>query len=176
MRCDKKLVSSFVIIKCWNEPSYHHILIPQCIHVGCFAWNGSILNTGLPIQYYSKGLPGPRYPKSNCRFCHNYSSYSFHIHNIMSILNVLSIFVNKRKFVRKNADRGRTTEHISSYCFKFAFIKGVFRDPLGGALTLHQTCWDFYTNGTPSVHNDHVPKDSCKLFPFPEILANLFDF
>ena len=120
-QCDEmwqKLLPSFVIIKCWNEPSYHHILSSQCIHVACFAWNGSILNTGLPIQYYSKGLPGPRYPKSNCRFCHNYSSYSFHIHNIMSILNVLSIFVNKRKFVRKNADRGRTTEHISSYCFK----------------------------------------------------------
>ena len=116
----QKLLPSFVIIKCWNEPSYHHILSSQCIHVACFAWNGSILNTGLPIQYYSKGLPGPRYPKSNCRFCHNYSSYSFHIHNIMSILNVLSIFVNKRKFVRKNADRGRTTEHISSYCFNYA--------------------------------------------------------
>ena len=119
-QCDEmwqKLLPSFVIIKCWYEPSYHHILSSQCIHVACFAWNGSILNTGLPIQYYSKGLPGPRYPKSNCRFCHNYNSYSFHIHNIMSILNVLSIFVNKRKFVRKNADRGRTTEHISSYYF-----------------------------------------------------------
>ena len=91
-QCDgmwQKLVSTFVVIKCSNEPSYHHIWIPQCIHVGCFAWNGSIQNTGLPIQYYSKGLPGPRYPKSNCRFCHNYNSYSFHIHNIMSILNVL---------------------------------------------------------------------------------------
>ena len=39
-KCDgmgQKLVSTFVVIKCSNEPSYHHILIPQCIHVGCFA-------------------------------------------------------------------------------------------------------------------------------------------
>ena len=37
--------------------------------------------------------------KGNCRLCHNYNSYSFHIHTILSILNVLSIYVNTRKFV-----------------------------------------------------------------------------
>ena len=33
----------------------------------------------------------------NCRFCKKYNSYSFHIHNIMSILNIPLIYTNNRK-------------------------------------------------------------------------------
>ena len=39
-------------------------------------------------------------------FCHNYNSYSFQIHKILSILNILVIYVNDRKFIRKNVHRG----------------------------------------------------------------------
>ncbi len=47
-----------------------------------------------------QALPGSRYRKSYCRMCQNYNSYnSFHIHMILSTLDVLSIYVNDRKFV-----------------------------------------------------------------------------
>ncbi len=38
---------------------------------------------------------------SNCRLCYNYNSYSFHIHKILSILNVLSIYVTIENLLRK---------------------------------------------------------------------------
>ena len=41
------------------------------------------------------------------------NSYNFHIHKILSILNVLSIYVNNRKVVVKNVHRGCTSEQIS---------------------------------------------------------------
>ncbi len=56
-------------------------------------------------------LSESQWRKSNCRFCHNYNSYSFHIHKILSILNVLSIYVNDRKFVRKNVHRNHKSFH-----------------------------------------------------------------
>ncbi len=42
----------------------------------------------------------------------NCNSYSFYIHKIFSILNVLLICVNDRKYVRKNVHRGCTSEQI----------------------------------------------------------------
>ncbi len=51
-----------------------------------------------PIQCESfTGIP---LKESNCRLCHNYNSCSFHIYNMLSILDVLSICVNNRKFVK----------------------------------------------------------------------------
>ncbi len=81
---------------------------PQCTHIGCFTQNRNILNTAFPILK----------DKCNCRFCHNYKSFTFHIHKILSILNVLSIYVKDRKFIGKNVKRERTYEQISLYCFK----------------------------------------------------------
>ena len=53
-------------------------------------------------------LPGSRL--RNFRFCHNCNSYSFHTRYCLkvNILNVLSIYVNDRKFVWKDVHRGHT--------------------------------------------------------------------
>ena len=71
-----------------------------------------------PFNTTVQALPGSRLRKSNCRLCNNYNCYSFHFHNILSILDVLSIYVNNRKFVELNVYWERTYEQISQYCFK----------------------------------------------------------
>ncbi len=53
----------------------------------------------LPFNNTVQALPGSRLRKSNCILCHKYNFYSFHIHNILSILDVLMIYANDRKFV-----------------------------------------------------------------------------
>ena len=38
--------------------------------------------------------------------CNNYNSFSFHVHNTSFFLNVLSTYVNYRKFVEENVHGG----------------------------------------------------------------------
>ncbi len=42
-----------------------------------------------------------------------YNSYSFHIHNTLSILNGLPVYVNATKIVGQNVHRGYTFDQIS---------------------------------------------------------------
>jgi hypothetical protein len=56
---------------------------------------GGIIMQTLPIQDYNYTV---KTMQSGCPS--NYTSYNFHVHKILSIPNVLSIFANKRKIDR----------------------------------------------------------------------------
>ena len=74
--------------------------------------------------------------------------YSFHIHKILSILNVLSIYVpvNGRKIVEKNVHRGRTYEQNLVILLKIRAIESE------GLLSQHflQLIWNC---STKDLHN-----------------------
>ncbi len=59
------------------------------------------------LQYEVYWDPG------NAKEIGKYNSYIFPIHKILSIPNVVSIYLNNRKFVAKNVHRGHTYEQIS---------------------------------------------------------------
>ncbi len=73
--------------------------------------NCNVLNTAFPIQYYSMSFTGILVKEMFLQIV-SYNSYCFHIHKILSILNVLSIYVNDRKFDVENVHRGHTNEQI----------------------------------------------------------------
>ena len=64
--------------------------------------------------------------KQSCRFCHTYNFYNrLHIHKTLSILNnILSIYVNNRKFSGKINIEGALMRE-SQYCFKNDTMEGM---------------------------------------------------
>ena len=74
------------------------ILSPECIHIGCFGQkNGNIIYTAFPIQYYGNKVYQD--PGKGKTIADSVITTTPIFITLLSILNLLSIYRNGRKFV-----------------------------------------------------------------------------
>ena len=107
----------FSLFSSWNYEMtlvfYHHILI---LSVFILVALSKIEIFWIQLFLYNTtawALPGSRWKKSNCWFCHNYNSYySFHIHWHCLFFMFYRFISNNIKFAGKNAS-GCTYEQTS---------------------------------------------------------------
>ncbi len=101
-----------------KDPVYHHILSLQCIHVGCFAYNGNILNTAFPIQYYNTKYRDPSKRNVTAHSVITTTPIAFMFSSLLSILNVLSIYVNDKQLLSKMYIEGALVSKCCNIAFK----------------------------------------------------------
>ncbi len=65
----------------WNDPGYHPILRPQYIHVGLLCVTHKYSKYSISYTTIQEGYQDPGKGKVIFTyFCHNYNSYSLHVH------------------------------------------------------------------------------------------------